>query len=147
MESPKSLKITTGTFIFFLTVCAVDHVDSLYIPLKQSIYYQHIPETCIYAAELLAFIILGVSLVKVVRHISRQQFFVKQNVNCFKVMGMALVLPPLVKTLGSIVGVTDDWRAVHMNIEIWIAAALFMLIIANIFGYGKKLKEEQDLTI
>ena len=147
MESPKSLKVTTGIFIFFLTVSGLDHVDKIYIPLKQSIAGQHIPEACIYSAELIAFILFGLSLIKVVSNIGKQKFFIKQNVNCFRFMGLSMMLPPVAKTLGRIFDNTHDWAAYPMYIELWFAVAIFMAIMSNIFEYGMKLKEEQDLTI
>lgn len=147
MESSKSLKATTGIFILFLTVSAMDHVDKIYIPLKQSIAYQRIPEICIYFTEFITFALFGIFLIKVVDNIGKQKFFIKQNINYFRLMAFSMVLPPVAKTLGRIFDNAHDWASFPMPIELWLAAALFMAIMSNIFEYGLKLKDEQDLTV
>lgn len=146
MNSAKSLKTTTGIFLFFLFVNAFNNIDELYIPLKQSISTQKVPEIWIYCSELVAFIIFGIALIKAVRNIGNQKFFIKQNVNCFRVMAVSLLLPSVVQLLGNIFDNAHDWHRL-VNNALWIAAAVFMAIIANIFHYGMKLKEEQELTI
>lgn len=147
MESPKSLKLTTGVLIFFLVISAVNHVDNLYIPLKQSIVGQRIPELTIYASELVTFLLFGTALVKVVKNIGKQLFFTKANINCFRLMSLSMMLPPVVKTAGRLFDSAHDWAAYPMAIELWGTAALFMALMSHIFEYGLKLKEEQDLTV
>lgn len=141
-----SLKTTTGMFFFYLIVIAVDRVDLLYIPLKQSISVQSVPGIAIYSAELIAIIAFGIALVKAVQNIRKQNFFVKENVKYFTIMGVVLILPPLTKTIGDIIDWSHDWKG-YIDISLWLGGALFMLIIREIFRYGMKLKEEQDLTV
>lgn len=147
MENKKSLKVTTGVFIFFLTMTAINKVDSLYIPLKQSIAYQKIPEIWIYSTELLAFVILGITILRIISHINKQKFFIQQNFRLFYTAAIALFLPPVVHFLGKIFDKAHNWEAFKMDETLWFTASLFLLIIAEIFRYGTKLKEEQDLTI
>lgn len=146
MERKASLKTTTGIFIFFLIVNAFNNVDKLYIPFKTGIANQEVAETWIYGTELIAFLLFGAALIKVVNNINHQLFFIRQNINCFKIMALSLILPPIVQTLGDIFDATHNWLGL-VDIPLWIAAALFMSILYNIFLYGLKLKEEQDLTI
>lgn len=146
MERKASLKTTTGIFIFFLLVNAFNKVDKLYIPFKTGIAKQEVAETWIYGTELIAFILFGAALIKAVNNISHRNFFIKQNINCFKIMALSLMLPPIVQTLGDMFDATHNWRGL-VDIPLWIAAAIFMSILCNIFLYGLKLKEEQDLTI
>lgn len=141
-----SLKGTTGMFFFYLFVIAFDNIDLLYTPLKQSSSTQSIPGISVYSAVLIAIIIFGVALIKTVRNIGKQNFFVKENIKYFTIMGAALMLPPLTKTVGDIIDWEHNWKG-YIDISLWIAAALFILIIREIFRYGMKLKEEQDLTV
>lgn len=147
MESKSSLKYTATTFFLFLFICAFDNVDKIYIPLKHSIADQKIPEIWIYSTELLTFLIFGISLIKVMNNVTKQKFFIKQNVHCFQIMAVALMLPAIVKTLGDIFDTAHDWHSFPMDLALWFAASLFLSLMGNIFRYGLKLKEEQDLTI
>lgn len=147
MDSKISLKISTGAFFLFLFICAFNHVDFIYSPLKWSIVNENIPAIWIYSAELITFFIFGFSLARLINNIYKQKFFTKQNVNYFRIMAISLVLPALVKTLGDIFDAAHDWEAFPMDIALWFAAALFLALMSNIFQYGLKLKEEQDLTI
>lgn len=147
MESKSLLKYTTTTFFLFLFICAFDNVDKIYIPLKHSIVDKKIPEIWIYSTELLTFLIFGILLIKLVNNVNKQKFFIKQNVRCFQIMAVALMLPAIVKTLGDILDTAHDWHFFPMDIALWFAASLFLSLMGNIFRYGLKLKEEQDLTI
>lgn len=147
MDSKISLKISTGAFLIFLFISAFNHVDFIYNPLKWSIVNENIPAIWIYSAEFITFFIFGFSLTKLVNSIHKQKFFTKQNVNYLRIMAVSLILPSLVKTLGDIFDAAHDWEAFPMDIALWFAAALFLALMSNIFQYGLKLKEEQDLTI
>lgn len=145
MNSPKSLKIITGIFLFFLVVIAFNTIDSIYIPLKKSIATENISAITFYGTELLVFFTIGFSINKLTKNINKQKFFIKQNHQLFSIMGIALFLPPLVHVLS---GLFDQMQnSITVNDPVWFAGSLFMFILAEIFRYGYKLKEEQDLTI
>ena len=40
-----------------------------------------------------------------------------------------------------------DWKIIPMDVPVWSAMGTFLLIIAEIFRYGIRMKEEQDLTV
>lgn len=141
-----SLKSITGIFLFYLIIIAIDKVDLLYIPLKQSISAQSIPGIAMYSSQLIAMIAFGIALIKAVDNIRKQNFFVKENVKYFTVMAIALMFPPLTKTIGEIIDWSQNWKG-YIDVPLWIGGALFILIIREIFRYGMKLKEEQDLTV
>lgn len=147
MNNQKSLKVTTGVFLFFLAATAIDNIDHIYIPLKQSIAADNIPAITIYATELIVFFTMGFSMNRLTKNIYKQKFFIKQNYLLFFAMGLALFLPPAVHVVGDIFDKVHDWQAIKVNDALWFAGSLFLIILAEIFRYGHKLKEEQDLTI
>ena len=145
MDSPKSLKVITGIFLLFLGVLAFNTIDSIYIPLKKSIAAEHISAIVFYGTEFLGFFTIGFSINKLIKNINKQNFFIRQNYQLFSIMGIALFLPPLVYMLGNLFDQTHN--SITINDATWFAGSLFMFILAEIFRYGYKLKEEQDLTI
>ena len=141
MDSPKSLKVITGIFLLFLGVLAFNTIDSIYIPLKKSIAAEHISAIVFYGTEFLVFFTIGFSINKLIKNINKQNFFIRQNYQLFSIMGIALFLPPLVYMLGNLFDQTHN--SITINDAAWFAGSLFMFILAEIFRYGYKLKEEQ----
>lgn len=144
MDSPKSLKVITGIFLLFLGVLAFNTIDSIYIPLKKYCRRTHIRHSLLWH-RVLVFFTIGFSINKLIKNINKQNFFIRQNYQLFSIMGIALFLPPLVYMLGNLFDQTHN--SITINDAAWFAGSLFMFILAEIFRYGYKLKEEQDLTI
>lgn len=147
MNSQKSLKLTTGVFLFFLAVIAFNTIDSIYIPLKKSIAAENISAIALYGTELVVFFTIGFSINRLTKNINKQKFFIKQNHYLFFIMGIALFLPPFVHMLCNLFDQAHTSDSITVNDPVWFASSLFMFILAEIFRYGYKLKEEQDLTI
>lgn len=147
MNCSKSLRTITGIFLFFLVVIAFNTIDSIYIPLKQSIVAENIPAIALYGTELVVFFTIGFSIHRLTKNINKQKFFIKENHYLFFIMGIALFLPSFVHVLCNLFDQAHTSDSITVNDPVWFASALFMFILAEIFRYGYKLKEEQDLTI
>lgn len=148
MNSSKSLRTITGVFLFFLAVIAFNTIDSIYIPLKQSIVAENIPAITLYGTELVVFFTIGFSINRLTKNINKQKFFIKENHYLFFIMGIALFLPPFINVLYNLFSqMHSSDPTITVNDPMWFASSLFMFILAEIFRYGYKLKEEQDLTI
>ncbi|MBO5252085.1 MAG: DUF2975 domain-containing protein [Bacteroidaceae bacterium] len=72
------------------------------------------------------------------------RFFSKRNFICFYVMGCAFYVPIIDY---AIIGRFICQINIEIDYALYIAAGTFMFILAEIFRYGYRLKEEQDLTI
>ena len=71
-------------------------------------------------------------------------FFAKRNFICFYIMGFASYLPIFsYAIIGRMIAQLD----IQTDYALYLAAGTFMLLLAQIFRYGYRLKEEQDLTI
>lgn len=147
MNRSKSLRTITGVFLLFLAVIAFNTIDSIYIPLKQSIVAENIPAIALYGTELVVFFTIGFSIHRLTKNINKQKFFIKENHYLFFIMGIALFLPSFVHVLCNLFDQAHTSDSITVNDPVWFASALFMFILAEIFRYGYKLKEEQDLTI
>lgn len=141
------IKTNNYVLLGILAAITVNHIDKVYIPLKESIALGNTAAACIYSSELLTFSIFILAFVVIIHRIDKGHFFTSFNVRCFTIMAVSMMLPPLTKTFGQLFVDTPEWEAFPMSIEIWLAAALFLSLIANIFQYGVKLQEEQDLTV
>lgn len=148
MNRSKSLRTITGVFLLFLAVIAFNTIDSIYIPLKQSIVAENIPAITLYGTELVVFFTIGFSINRLTKNINKQKFFTKENHYLFFIMGIALFLPPFINVLYNLFGqMHSSDPTITVNDPMWFASSLFMFILAEIFRYGYKLKEEQELTI
>lgn len=147
MESKKSLNIMIAVFMFFLGLSTIRIIELVYIPLKSSIAEQNIPAIWIYATEFVGIFIIGYAVTKITDNVKRQNFFIKQNHRLFHLMGITVFAPAFIHEIGSLVDSSNNWKAFEMNTPLWFAAGIFLFIIAEIFRYGTKLKEEQDLTV
>lgn len=144
MKTTKSISTLTGLFTAFLAFSAINHIDSIYIPLKQNIAEGNYSSVIILGIELLAFIAIGCSVIKLIKNINKKKFFDKQNHICFYIMGGSLYLPVIAfaiicRILGK--------EGIEIDHGIYLCGGTFLFILAEIFRYGYHLKEEQELTI
>lgn len=144
MKTIKSISTLTGFFTAFLAISAINHVDSIYIPLKQNIAEGDYSSVIMLGIELLAFIATGCSVIRLIMNIEKKKFFDKQNYICFYIMGGALYLPVIAfaiicRILGQ--------EGIEIDHALYLCGGTFMFLLAEIFRYGYHLKEEQDLTI
>ncbi|MCO6359943.1 DUF2975 domain-containing protein [Roseivirga pacifica] len=113
-----------------------------------------------YCPLVIGFILLY-NLWLVVRSVSREGFFAKRNVNRLRWVAVANFLLGLYKLLDELIGVhylnnlvlSEDRRVSYNlfgdypNLTSSFFVGLLVLIIAEAFAHGLKLKEEQELTI
>ena len=92
-------------------------------------------------------VIIAYGVCKVIGNINKQKFFVKINYKLFYYMGVALFFLPLLHELGKAFDTAHDWESISMEIPVWSAIGAFLFIIAEIFRYGIRMKEDQDLTV
>ena len=144
MKSTTSLSFTAGFFVYFLFVSYYNHAEDIYTPLKQSIIDGNISMATMFGLELLAVLTIATSIILIVRNIIKGRFFTKRNFICFQIMGFAFYLPVIdYAIIGRFICQVD----IPMDFALYLAAGSFMLLLAEIFRYGYRLKEEQDLTI
>ena len=144
MKSTKSISFTAGFFMYFLSVSYYNHADDIYVPLKQSIMEGNIAMAVMFGLELLTILTIATSIVLLIRNISKGRFFVKRNFICFYIMGCAFYLPVFdYAIIGRFICQID----IQIDFALYIAAGTFMFLLAEIFRYGYRLKEEQELTI
>ena len=97
-----------------------------------------------FGLELLAVLTIATSIILIVRNIIKGRFFTKRNFICFQIMGYAFYLPVIdYAIIGRFICQVD----IQIDFALYIAAGTFMFLLAEIFRYGYRLKEEQDLTI
>lgn len=142
-----SLRVITGAFLFFLFLIGFIKFDEAYIQLKHSVVDEHIHAVFFYSLELAVLIFIAYGVCKVISNINKQKFFVKINYMLFYYMGIALLFLPGLHGLGSALDTAHDWKSIPMEIPVWCAIGAFLLIIAEIFHCGIRMKEEQDLTV
>ena len=144
MKSTKSISFLAGFFMYFLFILYYNHAEDIYTPLKQNIAEGNISMAIMFGLELLAIITIATSIVLVIRNISKGRFFVKRNIVCFYIMGCAFYFPVIGDTIiGRFICQID----IQIDFALYIAAGTFMFLLAEIFRYGYRLKEEQELTI
>ena len=144
MKSPKSISFTAGFFVYFLFVSYYNHAEDIYTPLKQSIIDGNIPMAIMFGLEVLSILTIATSIVLIIKKISEGLFFTKRNFICFHIMGCAFYLPILsYAIIGRLLCRVD----IQIDFALYIAAGSFMFLLAEIFRYGYRLKEEQELTI
>ena len=147
MKKPTSLNHITEVFFFFLFVIVCSNIEDLYEPFLSFMREGNIPFTTMYGLELLAFIVMIAGIGRFVYNVRKLRFFTKENYLLFYSMGIALFAPGIVHFIGQILGEKEAWKAFQIALHYWFAAGSFMFILAEIFRYGYRLKEEQDLTI
>ena len=144
MKSTTSLSFTAGFFVYFLFVSYYNHAKDIYTPLKQSIIDGNIPMAIMFGSELLSILAIATSIVLIIKNICKGVFFTKCNFVCFYTMGCAFYLPILsYAIIGRLLCQID----IELDYALYLAAGTFMFLLAEIFRYGYRLKEEQDLTI
>ena len=144
MKKNTSISFITGFFLYFLFVSYYNHASDIYVPLKQSIADGNIATAIMFGLEILAILTIATSIILLVKNISNGRFFTKRNFVCFYVMGFAFYLPIFdYAIVGRMICNID----VPMDYALYLAAGTFMFILAQIFHYGYRLKEEQELTI
>ena len=144
MKSTTSISFTAGFFMYFLFVSYYNHAEDIYTPLKQSIIEGNISMAAMFGLELLAILTIAISIILVIRNISKRRFFTKNNFTCFYIMGIAFYFPVFdYAIIGRFICQVD----VNIDFALYLAAGSFMLLLAEIFRYGYRLKEEQELTI
>ena len=130
--------------MYFLFVSYYNHAEDIYTPLKQSIIDGNISMATMFGLELLAVLTIATSIILIVRNIIKGRFFTKRNFICFQIMGCAFYLPVIdYAIIGRFICQAD----IQIDFALYIAAGTFMFLLAEIFRYGYRLKEEQDLTI
>ena len=97
-----------------------------------------------FGLELLTVLTIITSIILVVNNIIKERFFTKRNFICFYIMGIAFYIPIFdYAIIGRMICGID----IQMDYALYLAAGSFMLLLAEIFRYGYRLKEEQELTI
>ena len=144
MKSTTSISFMAGNFMYFLFVSYYNHAEDIYTPLKQSIAEGNISMAVMFGLDLLAILTIAASIFLVIKNISNGRFFAKRNFICFYIMGIAFYFPVFdYAIIGRFICDID----VQIDFALYLAAGSFMLLLAEIFRYGYRLKEEQDLTI
>jgi hypothetical protein len=97
-----------------------------------------------FGLELLSILTIATSIILIIKNICKGVFFTKRNFICFHIMGCAFYLPILsYAIIGRLLCQID----IELDYALYLAAGTFMFLLAEIFRYGYRLKEEQDLTI
>ena len=144
MKSTTSISFTAGFFMYFLFVSYYNHAEDIYTPLKQSIIEGNISMMIMFGLNLLSILTIAASIFLVIKNISNGRFFTKRNFICFYIMGIAFYIPIFdYAIIGRMICGID----ISMDYALYLAAGTFMFILAQIFHYGYRLKEEQELTI
>lgn len=144
MKKNTSISFITGFFLYFLCVSYYNHASDIYSPLKQSIMEGNISMAVMFGLELLTVLTIITSIILVVNNIIHERFFTKRNFICFYIMGIAFYIPIFDY---AIIGPMICGIDIQMDYALYLAAGTFMFILAQIFHYGYRLKEEQELTI
>jgi hypothetical protein len=147
MKKLTSLNHMTEVFFFFLFVIVCANIEDLYEPFLNFSKEGNIPFATMYGLELLAFVGVVVGIGRFVYNARKQRFFTKENYLLFYGMGIALFAPGIVHFIGQILGEKEAWKAFQIALHYWFGAGSFLFILAEIFRYGYRLKEEQELTI
>lgn len=142
-----SLRTISGVFIFFLFLIGISQFNEAYILLKHSVVGEQMHAVFFYSLELAVLLFIAYGVCKVTGNINEQKFFVKINYKLFLYMGCALLFLPLLHGFGQALDTVHDWKSIPMAFPVWYAIGTFLLVIAEIFRYGLRLKEEQDLTV
>ena len=130
--------------MYFLFVSYYNHSEDIYTPLKQNIAEGNISMAIMFGLELLTVLTIATSIVLIVRNIIKGRFFTNRNFICFQIMGCAFYLPVIdYAIIGRFICQVD----IQIDFALYIAAGTFMFLLAEIFRYGYRLKEEQDQTI
>ena len=147
MKKLVSLNHMTEVFFFFLFVIVCANIENLYYPFLDYTKEGNIPFATMYGLELFAFIIMVIGIGRFVYNVRRQKFFIKENYLILYGIGAALFAPGFIHFIGQILDDKEAWEAFHIELHYWFAAGAILFILAEIFRYGYRLKEEQELTI
>ena len=130
--------------MYFLFVSYYNHSEDIYTPLKQNIAEGNISMAIMFGLELLAVLTIATNIILIVRNIIKGRFFTKRNFIWFQIMGFAFYLPVIdYAIIGRFIFQAD----IQIDFALYIAAGTFMFLLAEIFRYGYRLKEDQHLTI
>ncbi len=142
----KLIKFTYACFLIYLLDVMYGPFNAAYIQLKQSIGASAIPYAILYGVELIALVIVMVCIFKLVRNVDKKIIFERANLRMLQCISIALCTSVVVQFIGRVCGWIDQSIVVG-NFKMWMAGAMFVLIIAEIFKKGIELKEEQEMVI
>ncbi len=144
MESNQPIRMgKLGMFAIWFILTS-QFVLQAFKSLKGYIGISEVSGIIVHSMELVGAITFSLALAKILYNCHRQQVFVRQNIICFRLMYGAYVLPFLTDIIGNIF--VSGWEAIRYGQD-WVIMFLLMHLISQIFEYGTRLKEEQELTI
>ena len=102
-------------------------------------------KTMIRAVDMNILLIAGILLIIVVSKINKGLVFVWQNITLFRWIGYLLGIHALVSSAINYVEkqASETFEGNYQGV----IAAIFVLMVAEIFAIGLRMKEEQDLTV
>lgn len=105
-------------------------------------------ETIIRAVDMNIQLIAGILLIIVVSKINKGLVFVWQNITLFRWIGYLLGIHALVSSTANYVAkqASETFEGNPFDYQ-GVIAAIFVLMVAEIFAIGLRMKEEQDLTV
>ena len=105
-------------------------------------------ETIIRAVDMNIQLIAGILLIIVVSKINKGLVFVWQNITLFRWIGYLLGIHALVSSTAHYVAkqASETFEGNPFDYQ-GVIAAIFVLMVAEIFAIGLRMKEEQDLTV
>lgn len=142
----RSFGLLNGTsMVIFCSVSSVfAGIEHLYAPMTESWAEQDMPLFVMYLADLVVFLVVGITLFYLMMNIRKGRFFTRQNYISFYVLGAAMLFPFFSHLMTSLLFgeiVLGDWGMVSMSIS------AFMFVMAEIFRHGYRLKEDHEMTI
>lgn len=146
----KSLEIYSTLFLVCMLLGGYDRFNQIYILMKHSVVDINVPGIVLCSAELGTYLAIAILLSKIVKNIRNQIIFDRKNVRMFRGMAIAVLVPTVVHVICNFLAETTAYSIGHSmgsEVKYWITALLFLSIITEIFRYGMRLKEEQDLTV
>lgn len=146
----KSLRIYSALFLGCMLLGGYDRFNQIYILMKHSVVDNNVPSIVLCSAELGAYLAIAILLSKIVKNIRNQVIFDRKNVRMFRGMVIAVLVPTVVRVICSFLADTTAYslgQSMGAEVGSWITELLFLSIITEIFRYGMRLKEEQDLTV
>lgn len=154
----KKLNIFTGVFMVLIVILIIDNmVDAINACFEMGRGTSQIDismpawiaKLSLWALDINSIIIAGIFIIMAVRNINKSIVFSWKNVRLFRWAGIVLLIHSFLSS-----GINHiDYRVFHSFGERWVndvyafVAAVFVLLVAEIFAVGLRLQEEQDLTI
>lgn len=133
-------------FVFFLLGISYEIINQVYILLKHSVASADVFLIVFYGVELAALFTAVGALFKLVRNVEKKVIFDYKNVRLLQMVTIALFAPIIVDFLGRILGLCEK-SLLTGDMKVWIAGALFVVVISEVFKRGIELKKEQELVI